>query len=169
MKMRKKEFTLLELLAVIAIISVLALAFASALGSSTDKARSQQAEVAIRSVETALEMFVTTYGEVPEDLRDLLEENNPRKITFYKGNELPVDPFSTGLGVEGAIKIIKGVSSVTKNKHGDITGGALGGTGMVIYSVGPNGKADPAGSLSGGVNDLQDGGEKDDISVFVSF
>lgn len=170
MKVVKRNFTLLELLAVIAIISILAFAVGSAMSGATEKTKRTQAEAVVRGVKSALVSYGTTYGRPPKELKDLLQDNNPRGISFFDGDEIPRDPYSLS-GQE--IRIVKEVSRVereTKAGKVFIVGGRLDGNGFVVYSVGPNGRPDSGGGLSGGVNDgTGDENSKDDISVFVSF
>ncbi len=166
MKNIRRNFTLLELLVVITIISILAYALGTALGGATEEAKKKQAQAVINGVKTAMSSYYTMYGRPPKKLKDLLKENNSRAQTFFDGNEIPRDPFSLSNDI---IKIVENVSAVTKDRKGEnITGVELDGNGFLVYSVGPNGKSDGAGSASGGINDgLKDG--KDDISIYVSF
>lgn len=168
MKLVKKNFTLIELLAVIAIIGVLAFALAPALGGAPTKARIAEAKNAVNTIKTALIQYESMYGKPPKELDDLLKKNNRRKVEFFDGDEIPIDPFSD---TNETIQIIEEVSSVkTKRIKNDklILSGELDGNGFIVYSVGPNGEADGAGALEGGVNDGEKDG-KDDISVYVSF
>lgn len=168
MKPVKRNFTLIELLAVIAIIGVLAYALAPALGGAPEKARIAEAKNVVNSVKTALIQYESIYGKPPKELKDLLTKNNKRKLEFFEGDEIPLDPFSDG---NEEIQVVEDVSRVkTKKKKNDklILSGELNGNGFIVYSIGPNGEPDGAGDLEGGVNDGEKDG-KDDISVYVSF
>lgn len=173
MKAQKRKFTLLELLAVIAIISVLAFALGGALGPAGDKAKLRQAQTVLNSVKTAISAYSTNYGKPPKRLSDLLKDNNPRGISYFDGDEIPKDPFTAPLKDIG---IVTDVDSVVKDITGKrIIGGKLDGNGFVVYSVGMNGKPDSGGGLPAGVSDSDEDiakneeTAKDDISVFVSF
>ncbi len=164
----RNQFTLIEILAVIAIIGILAGALAYSLRGKDDEARKTQAQAAIKTVKTVMLSYQNSYGKPPESIEDLFKKNNKRNIEFFDYDELPQDPFSaTG----EPLKIIPGVASVTTKKVKNdryITGGELGGNSFIVYSVGPNEKPDGSGDLQGGINDgLKEG--KDDIAEYVSF
>jgi len=168
MKLIKKNFTLIELLAVIAIIGILAFALAPALGGAPGKARTAEAKNIVNSVKTALIQYESIYGRPPKELDDLLSKNNRRKLEFFEDDEIPLDPFSD---TNEEIQVVENVSKVETKKLKNnklILSGELDGNGFVIYSIGPNGEPDSGGELEGGVNDGEKDG-KDDISVYVSF
>lgn len=168
--MQRKTFTLIELLAVIAIIGILAWALVPVVTSAPEKARIAEAKAAVSAVKNAMVQYEMTYNRPPKELKYLLttSSKNKRKVEFLEGDEIPVDPFSDS-GKE--LQIVKEVSRVKTKKIKNekvILSGELDGNGFIIYSVGPNGEADGSGDIDGGINDgLKDG--KDDISVYVSF
>ncbi|MFN7182202.1 MAG: type II secretion system major pseudopilin GspG [Planctomycetota bacterium] len=99
--MGKKEqgFTLLELLAVVMIIGLLAAIIAPRLLSKTPQARIAAAKANIKSLQTAIENFHLDHGKYPEKLEDLV--NMPSYINPKKWPEggyltsivIPKDPW----------------------------------------------------------------------------
>ena len=164
---REKQFTLIEILAVIVIIGILIAALIPAI-PRPQKPLKIKAKSEIKAIKAALLQYQSIYGKPPKSIEDLFKKNNKRKLDFFEYDELPRDPFSdTG----NSIQIITSVSSVkTKVMKNDrhILSGELGGNGFIIYSVGPNGEADGKGDLEGGINDGLENG-KDDIAEYISF
>lgn len=165
---KEKQFTLIEILAVIAIISILAWAIIVSTPKSIEDTLEARAKAEIKNVKTALLQYQSIYGKPPKSIEDLFKKNNKRKLEFFEYDELPLDPFSD---IDAPLQIITGVSSVKTRKEKNsryIISGELGGNGFIVYSVGPNGMAEGNGDLEGGINDgLKDG--KDDIAEHVSF
>lgn len=162
--MNRKNFTLIELLVVISIIGVLVSALAFSLGGAVDDAKVLQAKTSLTGLETAAKSYRTTYGKPPKRLEDLLEDNNPRKIEFL--DIIPVDIFS--LSKKAQVKVIYGVSNVTKDIEGNISDIELDGNGMVVYSIGPN-QEDNGGFNDGKVSQEQEDTAKDDIATYIDF
>lgn len=167
--MRKgKRFTLIEILAVIAIIGILILAIITSTPGNIENTLKAKAKAEIKAVKTALLQYQSVYGKPPKSIEDLFKKNNKRNIEFLEYDELPKDPLSD---TDDSLQVITGVSSVkTKVVKNDrhITGGELGGNGFIVYSVGLNGVAEGNGDLEGGINDgLKEG--KDDIAEYISF
>jgi general secretion pathway protein G len=74
---RKKGFTLVELLVVVAILAILSVALLPSVLGYSDKARNTRAAKDIRNFNTVVEAFAATDGNYPEAS---LDTDNPRSI-----------------------------------------------------------------------------------------
>ena len=74
--MNKKSFTLIELLAVIAIMGILAGLLMPALGKAREKAKVGKCIATIASLQTALSMYQVDYGVYPYSTDDHTEQHN---------------------------------------------------------------------------------------------
>jgi type II secretion system protein G len=74
---RKKGFTLVELLVVVAILAILSVALLPSVLGYSDKARDTRAAKDIRNFTTVVEAFAATDGDYPEAS---LDTDNPRSI-----------------------------------------------------------------------------------------
>jgi general secretion pathway protein G len=96
---REKGFTLLELLAVVMIIGILAGIIAPRLLSKTPQARINAAKATIRNLQEAVEAFHLDHGVYPEQLKDLVEMPsyvNPKKWPeggYLSQAVIPKDPW----------------------------------------------------------------------------
>ena len=96
--MRRKGFTLIELLVVVAIIGLLASVVMANLNTARAKARDAIRVESIRSIQTALELYNTTYGNYPASL--LIGSLDSGWSTFFINNfkntgtmsQTPTDP-----------------------------------------------------------------------------
>jgi prepilin-type N-terminal cleavage/methylation domain-containing protein len=69
-EMNRRGFTLIELLVVIAILSLLITLGAKGLRSARISAKKAQALVEMKSIETAIKAYLTTYGKLPVEAGD---------------------------------------------------------------------------------------------------
>lgn len=91
----KKAFTLLELLVVIAIIGVLASIVMASLNNTRIKARDTRRVNDIRTIETALANYYSTYGSYPSTPTGgwiHSSETTWQGLETSLGTKLPVDP-----------------------------------------------------------------------------
>lgn len=99
----KKGFTLLEILIVVAILSILAAIVAPRIMGRTDDARVADAKVQIRNLETALKLFKLDNGFYPlteQGLQALVEKPSAGKIPsryreggYLEQHKVPADPW----------------------------------------------------------------------------
>lgn len=92
---KRKAFTLVELLVVVAIIGILASILIINVGGKTDKARVAAARAEIAQIETAVIEFKQDSLRLPERLEDLVNRPSYAKI-FPDGGylkRLPKDPW----------------------------------------------------------------------------
>jgi general secretion pathway protein G len=74
---KKKGFTLVELLVVVAILAILSVALLPSVLGYSDKARDARAIKDVRNFATVVEAFTATDGDYPEAS---LDTDNPRSI-----------------------------------------------------------------------------------------
>lgn len=112
--MKKNGFTLLEMLIVIAILSILVTLGSKALRSARTSAKKTQASVEMASIETAVKSYFNEYGKLPvvsekqgtsdpdgsetfsREVLEILTANNstdnPREIVFIEPQSNAIDP-----------------------------------------------------------------------------
>jgi len=112
--MKKNGFTLLEMLIVIAILSILVTLGSKALRSARTSAKKTQALVEMTSIETAVKSYFNEYGKLPvvsekqgasdpdgsemfsREVLEILTANNladnPREMVFIEPQSSPIDP-----------------------------------------------------------------------------
>lgn len=112
-------------------------------------------------VKNVFYVYEEVYKRAPKSVKDLYAVNNNRNIEFLEENQVPLDPFSPE---SNELKFIKNVQSISSNKDSrlneSISSYKLGGSGFIVYSVGPNEIDDKA---------INNGKEKDDIAVYIPF
>lgn len=87
---RRAAFSLLELLAVVTILSILAVIIIPRIGSSTNRAKRDACNQYKAEINSAVERFLFDNGRVPNDLTEL--ENNPA----YFSEAIPHCPVTQG-------------------------------------------------------------------------
>lgn len=83
-------FTLVEMMAVVIIIGILAAIIAPKFFKQTDQAKINAAKTTLLKVESAIEMYRMQTSKFPEDLRDLVKE--PEGVKGWNGPYLPKVP-----------------------------------------------------------------------------
>jgi len=90
----RDAFTLIELLCVIAIITILAAVVVPKMVGRTEQARQAAVRADFSSMKTALDAFEVDNGHYPRNLQDLLQQ--PRDAKFWHGpylDKMPIDPW----------------------------------------------------------------------------
>jgi general secretion pathway protein G len=90
----KKAFTLVEMMAVVVIIGILAAVIAPKFFGQVDKANKTRVLQDIESIEKAVTLYKFDTNEFPEDLRDLVK--NPGENPNWNGpylDKVPEDPW----------------------------------------------------------------------------
>lgn len=173
--MNRKKFTLVELLVVLAIIGVLIGIVVGVYPSIIEKAKQNQVDTELNAIKIAMRRYQSTYNKPPKKLEDLLsteKSKNPRGQVYFDSDEIPEDPYAVNEPYQivtnvQKVEVVDGriVEIITNDRSRNI----------VVYSVGPNGKADGDGDVEGGLYGPGPDGENgteddwDDISVLISF
>ncbi len=87
----EQGFTLLEMLAVIAIIGILSGVVARSIWHHIIESKQEKAGMDIAMIESSVEMYRLYNGKLPADLQSLARINEKTKKRYIK--ELPLDPW----------------------------------------------------------------------------
>jgi len=85
-----KAFTLVEMMAVVVIIGILAAFIAPKFFSQVDVAKVTAAKTDIKKIEQAIQLYRMETGQMPEKLRDLVKE--PEDLRGWNGPYLDKEP-----------------------------------------------------------------------------
>lgn len=140
MAKRKKGFTLIELIIVIAVIAILVAIVIPQFRGIRLQAKKSRAMADIRNIQTALVVYSSIYNKYPTTLAALTDEAKTRRII----NKIPKDPFNYGVVYYYCV-------SGTNNEEAT----------YVVWSLGPDGTDD----ITGCSDDVLDAAEDDDIFV----
>ena len=94
LRIRRRAFTLVEMLLVITIIGILAALVIPKMVGRSEQARQAAAHADISSIKTALDAYEVDNGGYPKSLQDLIQQpNNARNWHGPYLDNLPVDPW----------------------------------------------------------------------------
>jgi len=102
-KLKNKAFTLIELLAVVAIIGILAATVALALNDARKSARDMRRKADLRQIATALELYADTFNHYPEvsELKNIWSASPPKEPNSPREGSLAAQLIDAG-----AMKIV---------------------------------------------------------------
>lgn len=154
---RTTAFTLIELLAVIGIIAILATFLLPTMRVVFQKAKKVRAQTEIKSIETAVKAYYSDYGKLPQQsssdssfgelagvdnsqLMDILRTNNPRKNLYLDipQNSLVNNNFVDPWGKQYEITIDMDFNNICNSTYTSVTNKMV-----VIWSRGPNKDPNP--------------------------
>ena len=101
--MRRKGFTLVEIIIVVIIITMLAAAVVPRLVGRTEQARAARAKSDLQAISTSLDLYELDTGQYPESLEELTAREAPSGLSDEAKNRwhgpylkkgLPSDPWS---------------------------------------------------------------------------
>ena len=98
---KRKGFTLIELVVVIAILGILAAIAIPRLGKARDGADDAANNANIRTIESAMSLYEADYGALPTDITQLIDEylkENPKN---------PYDGSEDGYKIEGRSALLE--------------------------------------------------------------
>jgi prepilin-type N-terminal cleavage/methylation domain-containing protein len=115
--MGNRGFSLLELIAVLVILAILAAVGIPAYLKHVESARAADAQVSIGAIKTAYKMYYQKYGRAPRDVQELLD----KKILELDQATQNQWKFSFRSGEEGKVAIIEAVSTEAMSAGGGKT------------------------------------------------
>lgn len=116
--MRRRGFTLIELVVVMSIVALLVSIAAPRYLASLDRAREQTLRSSLAVMRQAIDQFASDRGRYPESLDELVRERYLRGV--------PEDPV-TGRR-DGWVAVEPAADSVVQGRLGDVRSGAAGRT-----------------------------------------
>ncbi len=118
---KKRGFTLIEILIVVAIIGLIASLILPNLMGRFEKSKEEIAKAQVEMLSSAVQAFMIDVGRCPQDLNELISSNDPKwRGPYLSKRDLPLDPWGTPYQFK------------CPGEHGPFD----------LYSLGPNKKLD---------------------------